>query len=187
MSVETIREIAAAVDVRVDLVARWRGGDLDRLLSRRHSMLAERVASLLACRPEWVVAAEVSFSFYGERGVIDQLAWHESTGHLLVIELKTEFVDINEMLGTLDRKTRLARSIAAEHGWQPRLVSVWLVVCDTRTNRRHAAQHRALLASRFHMDGRQLEAFLRRPTEATSGLAFLTDATPGNAGQLRRG
>src|ERR1035437_1446268 len=65
LSIDTIREIAGAVDLRVDLVARWRGGDLDRLLSRRHSMLAEHVASLLASYPEWIVCPEVSFAFYG--------------------------------------------------------------------------------------------------------------------------
>ena len=170
LSIETVRRIAKAVDVRVDVVARWRGGDLDRLLSRRHSMLAERFASLLVSNSGWVVEPEVSFAIYGERGVIDQLAWHQETAHLLVVELKTEFVDVNEALGTLDRKARLARSIAAERGRRPRLVSVWLIVSDTRTNRRHAAEHATLLGSRFRLDGRQLRAFLRGPTEATTGL-----------------
>lgn len=48
---------------------------------------------------------EVSFSIYGERGVIDLLAWHGPSRTLLVIELKTEVVDAAEMLGVLDRKT----------------------------------------------------------------------------------
>jgi len=170
LSIETVRRIAKAVDVRVDVVARWRGGDLDRLLSRRHSMLAERFASLLVSNSGWVVEPEVSFAIYGERGVIDQLAWHQETAHLLVVELKTEFVDVNEALGTLDRKARLARSIAAERGRRPRLISMWLIVSDTRTNRRHAAEHATLLGSRFRLDGRQLRAFLRGPTEATTGL-----------------
>jgi hypothetical protein len=174
------------MDVRVDCVARWRGGDLDRLLSRRHSMLAEQVAGLLQAQSGWVVLPEVSFAIYGERGVIDQLGWHEDTAQILVVELKTEFVDINEALGTLDRKVRLARTIAAERGWIPKLVSVWLVVSETRTNHRHAAEHSTLLGSRFKMDGRQLGAFLRNPSAATAGLAFMTNANPHNAGQSRR-
>jgi transcriptional regulator with XRE-family HTH domain len=32
LSIETIRRIAAVLDIRLELVARWRGGDLDRLL-----------------------------------------------------------------------------------------------------------------------------------------------------------
>jgi transcriptional regulator with XRE-family HTH domain len=187
LSIETVRRIAAAVDVRVEVTPRWRGGDLDRLLSRRHSLLAERVASLVRSHAGWVTVPEVSFAIYGERGVIDQLAWHESTAHLLVVELKTGFVDINEALGTLDRKARLARRIAAERGWQPTLVSVWLIVSDSRTNRRHAAEHAALLGSRFQLDGRQLRSFLREPCAATTGLAFMTDASPGNSGQSRHG
>jgi transcriptional regulator with XRE-family HTH domain len=186
LSIETVRRIAAAVDVRVEVTPRWRGGDLARLLSRRHSLLAERVASLVLSHAGWVAVPEVSFAIYGERGVIDQLAWHESTAHILVVELKTEFVDINEALGTLDRKARLARRIAAERGWQPALVSVWLIVSDSRTNRRHAAEHAALLSSRFQLDGRQLRPFLREPCAATTGLAFMTDANPDNSGRSRR-
>jgi hypothetical protein len=40
--------------------------------------------------------------------VIDILGWHAAARMILVIELKTEFVDINETMGTLDRKDRLA-------------------------------------------------------------------------------
>jgi transcriptional regulator with XRE-family HTH domain len=186
LSMDTVREIAAVLDVRVDVVPRWRGGDLDRLLSRRHSMLAEHVASLLLDHSGWAAVPEVSFSIYGERGIIDQLAWHEAAAHLLVVELKTEFVDINETLGTLDRKVRLARTIAAERGWNPSMVSVWLIVSDTRTNRRHAAEHATLLGSRFKLDGRQFGAFLRNPREATTGLAFMTNANPRSTEQTRR-
>lgn len=178
LSVETIRRIAASLEIRVEMLARWRGGDADRLLSRRHSLLAESTAALLATSAGWVVEPEVSFSIYGERGIIDQLAWHKATGHLLVIELKTAFVDVNEMLGTLDRKGRLAGSIAASRGRRARQVSVWLFVSDTRTNRRHATEHAALLRSRFHLDERQLRPFLRNPSEATTGLAFWTDSSP---------
>jgi len=186
LSIDTVRRIAAVLDVRIDCVARWRGGDLDRLLSRRHSMLAEHVAQLLLSQPGWVVLPEASFAVYGERGIIDQLAWHEVRAHLLVVELKTEFVGINEALGTLDRKARLARTIAAERGWHPNLVSVWLMVSDTRTNHRHATQHATLLGSRFKLDGRQLRAFLRDPSAATTGLAFMTDANPATRGRLVR-
>src|SRR5829696_6639489 len=33
MKLETIRSIASAIELRIDLAGRWRGGDLDRLLS----------------------------------------------------------------------------------------------------------------------------------------------------------
>lgn len=186
LSLGTIKRIAGAVDVRTELSAGWRGGDLDRLLSRRHSALAESFAAFVQSCPGWAVEPEASFSIYGERGIVDQLAWHEATAHVLVVELKTAFVDMNEMLGTLDKKRRLARTIAAERGWHPALVSMWLIVQDTRTNRRHAADHRVLLRTRLARDGRQLKAFMLRPTEATSGLAFWPNANPRSAGPSGR-
>jgi hypothetical protein len=91
-----------------------------RLLARRrrraaahaaHSHLAGGVAAMLKASG-WQVEPEVSFSVYGERGVIDQIALHASAAHMLVLELKTEIVDVNELLGTFDRKLRLARTIA---------------------------------------------------------------------------
>jgi len=157
-----------------------------RLLSRGHSILAESFAGFLGSKPGWVVEPEVSFAIYGERGVVDQLAWHAGEAHLLVVELKTAFVDVNEMLGTLDRKRRLAGTIAATRGWRPRLVSVWLIVVDTHTNRRHADDHRALLGARFPLDGRQLRPFLARPCAAASGLAFWPTANPRSTGLSRR-
>ena len=87
------------------------------MLNVRHSRLAESVAVLFAALPAWRIAPEVSFSVYGERGVIDILAFHAASGCLLVIELKTEIVDINQLVGTLDRKHRLALGIARERGW----------------------------------------------------------------------
>lgn len=178
LSLRRIRSIAASLDVRVELVGRWRGGEVDRLLCRRHSMLGEKFAAFLLAHNGWAVEPEVSFSVYGERGVIDQLAWHAGTTHVLVVELKTSLVDVNELLGTLDRKHRLARTIAAERGWPAAAVSVWLIVDDTKTNRRHAAEHRTLLRTRLPLDGRQLGSFLDRPTIATAGLAFWTNANP---------
>ena len=117
--------------------------------------------------------------------MIDQVAWHETTAHLLVLELKTALVDVNELLGTLDRKRRLARAVAAERGWRPAWVSVWLIMEDSRTNRRRAAAHRILLRSRLALDGRQLRSFLLKPSVATSGLAFWPDANPRSTGLSR--
>lgn len=176
LSLDTIRRIGAAIDVRIEVTAWWRGGDLDRLLNRRHSLLEESVASFIAEHPGWSVEPEVSFSIFGERGVVDLLAWHAATGQLLVIEIKTQLVDINELLGTLDRKRRLAREIVASRGWKPQSVSAWLVVADTCTNRRHSREHAMLIRSRFPLDGRQLRKILRQPAAAGSGIAFWADS-----------
>ena len=112
LSVDHLVVIANALDVRAELVLRWRGGELDRLLNSRHSALHEAVARYFADLPGWIIAPEVTFAVFGERGAIDILAWHPAMRALLVIELKTEIVDVNELIGTLDRKRRLAARIA---------------------------------------------------------------------------
>jgi transcriptional regulator with XRE-family HTH domain len=182
LSLKTMRKIAVALDVRLDLLAWWRGGDLDRLLNRRHSLLSESVARFVADAPGWVVEPEVSFSIFGERGVVDQLAWHAGTAHLLVIELKTQLVDVNELLGTLDKKRRLAPQLVVSRGWKPRQVDVWLIVAESCTNRRHAREHATLLRSILPLDGRHLGKILRHPSESGSGAAFWAHSSPGSTG-----
>ena len=49
--------------------------------NRRHSTFHELVARWFGdVLPAWVLAPEVSYSIYGERGVIDILAWHPGRG-----------------------------------------------------------------------------------------------------------
>jgi transcriptional regulator with XRE-family HTH domain len=176
-SIDDVRAVAAALEIRVDLVPRWRAGDLDRLLSRGHSALHESVARMFRdLLPAWVLAPEVSFAIYGERGVIDILAWHPGRRALLVIELKTDLADMNELIGTFDRKRRLARPIALDRGWDPVTVSAWLIVVGSRTNRRRVAAHGAMLRGALPDDGRVVRRWLHDPIRAVSGLSFWTDS-----------
>lgn len=176
-SIETLRMVARALEIRIDLVPRWRGGDLDRLLNRAHSAMHESVATAFAARwPAWTVVPEVMFSIYGERGSIDLLAWHPGRRALLVIELKTAIVDVNELLGTLDRKRRLAKRIALERGWAPTTVSAWLVISDDRTNRRRVASHVAMLGSALPDDRSSIHRWLRDPVGRIAALSFWTDS-----------
>jgi transcriptional regulator with XRE-family HTH domain len=167
MRFDDVRRVAAVLDIRIDVYARWRAGDLDRLLNAKHSELHELVARWFDDQlPDWVLAPEVSFSIYGERGVIDILAWHEPTRSLLVIELKTAIADVNELLGTLDRKKRLAAQVARERGWDPLSVSAWLIVSDTRTNRRRLDAHMAVIRNAFPQGTWAMRRWLRRPQGA---------------------
>ena len=172
LSLETIRKVARALDVRVDLVARWRAGDLDRLLNARHSKLHELVARMFRDElPGWVLRPETSFAIYAERGVIDILAWHAGRRALLVIELKTDIADVNELIGVVDRKRRLAPEVVAPFGWEPATVSVWVIVADGRTNRARIAVHNAMLRTAFPVDGRSMRAWLRDPAGAVAALS----------------
>jgi transcriptional regulator with XRE-family HTH domain len=174
-SIDSVRAIAHALEIRVSLVAQWRGGDLDRLINRRHSALHESVARMFRDElPAWILAPEVSFSVYGERGIIDILAWHPGRRALLVIELKTDVADMNELVGTFDRKRRLAREVAAKRGWDPVSVSAWLIVASSRTNRRRVETHRAMLDAALPDDGRTIRRWLQDPIRAVTGLSFWT-------------
>lgn len=173
LSLRTLRGVASALDVRIDLTARWRAGDLDRLLNARHSALHESVAAWFRdAMPAWELAPEVSFSIFGERGVIDIVAWHAGRRALLIIELKTDIADVNELVGTFDRKRRLARKVAEDLGWEPVSVSGWVIVAAGRTNRARVAAHGAMLRAAFPIDGRAIRAWLADPVGKVAALSM---------------
>ncbi len=185
-SIDSIRAVAAALDIRVDLVPRWRAGDLDRLLNARHSALHESVARRLrdTC-PAWTLAPEVSFAIYSDRGIIDILAWHPGRRALLVIELKTYLADINEVLGTLDRKRRVAPKIAAARGLAPLTFSCWLIIAGSRTNRRRVETHQAMLRAALPLDARTVQRWLLDPVGSVAALSFWTGVPGAAAGSSR--
>jgi transcriptional regulator with XRE-family HTH domain len=184
-SVDTIRAVAAALEIRVDLLTLWRGGDLDRLLNAGHSALHEAVARRFHNElPAWTLAPEVSFSIYGERGIIDILAWHPGRRALLVIELKTDITDVNELIGTFDRKRRLARQIGSSRGWDAVATSSWLIVTDSRTNRRRVDAHAAMLRGSLPQDATAIRRWLRDPVGTANGLSFWTGSR-GRTGSQR--
>jgi hypothetical protein len=121
----------------------------------------------------------VSFAIYGERGVIDCLAWNPERRALLVVELKTDIVDVNELIGTFDRKVRLAPRIAGDRGWNPETVSGWVIVLHGRTNRARLAAHKAVLRAAFPLDGRSVGSWLRRPVGRMSALSTWQESHPG--------
>lgn len=176
LRLDLIVRIIEALGGSVSLQVQWQGGDLNRLLNARHSALHESVATHFTALPDWVLAPEVSFAIRGEKGIIDILAWHAATRTLLVIELKTEIVDVNELMGTADRKRRLAAEIGRERGWNPLVVASWLIVADGKTNRRRVAAHGTTLHTVFPADGRSINSWLRDPKGSIACLSFWTDA-----------
>ncbi|MFM2106328.1 MAG: Helix-turn-helix domain, partial [Chloroflexota bacterium] len=181
-----LRSTARALDAAVAVRIRWRGEELDRLVNAAHAALHETFARHVGAFAGWVAVHEVSFSVYGERGVIDVLVWHATRRALIVVELKTSIVDVQELLGSLDRKVRLAARIAHERGWAVETIGAWIVVAETRTNRRRVAAHATLLRASYPADGRAMRRWLRRPGERGARTGGVPAGTTGPA-SLRRG
>jgi transcriptional regulator with XRE-family HTH domain len=175
VSIPSLMRVGAALDIRVDWALRWRGGELDRMLNAGHAAMHESAARLLA-RAGWQTAPEASFSIYGERGAIDILAFHPPTAALLVVELKTAIVDVQGLIGAVDRYRRLAPQIARERGWTPSAVSSWVLLRETGANHRRLATHATVLRQAYPQDGRAMRAWLRRPVGVVAALSFLPDS-----------
>jgi transcriptional regulator with XRE-family HTH domain len=167
--------IALELKADIDVVLRWNGTELDRLLNAGHSAMHELVVGTLTAAA-WDVVPERSFSIWGERGVIDLLAWHAETRTLLIVELKTEIVEVQRLIGTVDRYRRLAPHVVRDLGWEPLTVGVWVAVAESPTNRRRLGEHAAVIRAAFPSDGRTVTGWLRGPSGSLRALSFLSDA-----------
>jgi hypothetical protein len=177
LQLRTVTAVAAALEAQLSFDLRWRGGELPRTLNAGHAAMHEVVAMRLH-RWQWLFAPEVSFSIYGERGIIDILAFHPGRRALLVVELKTQVVDIQGLIGAVDRYRRLAPRIARTRGWQAATVSTWLALRGTDTNRRHVAAHGRVLGAAFPASGSDIRAWLKDPVGAINGLGFVSYTLP---------
>ena len=166
----------------------WQGEGLDRLLDADHAAIVEQVVRILH-DAGWLVATEVSFSIFGERGSIDVLAFHAATRVLLVVEVKSIVPDVQATLVTLDRKERLALRIARERNWDAVAVAKLLVVRDDRTARRRVDQHASTFGNAFPDRIARIRAWLRAPDprRPLSGLWFLSGESQAVAKQRVRG
>jgi hypothetical protein len=172
VSIRALRRHARAVggDLRVSL---WfRGAELDRLLDEGHAALLGAVSRRLEVLG-WEVRPEVSYAVFGERGSIDIVAWHAASATLLVVEIKTELVSVEETLRRHDAKVRLAARVVEERfGWRPRRVARLLVLPDDSTQRRHVRRHAAVLGAAYPLRGPALRRWLAAPAGSVAGLAF---------------
>jgi transcriptional regulator with XRE-family HTH domain len=175
---------AAGASLRVEVVVP--GHDLRRLLDADHARIQSAWAEMLG-RWGWDVNAEVTFNHFGERGSIDLLAWHEPSRVLVVVEVKTVIVDVQDLLAGLDRKARIALLTAQEGGRRAARTVPALVVAEGTTARRRVADH-APLFEFLELRGRGALGWLRDPTSAPppQGILCLTKLPTARSGDLRR-
>ena len=170
MTLEILERVAAPLGLTLDLVPRWQGEGLDRLLDEAHASLVDVLVQRYA-DAGWEVAVETSFAIDGERGSIDVLAFHPGAGVLAVNEVKSVVPDVQAMLHGLDRKARLAYRIGADRGWRAECVLRMLVVNDDRTARRRIERHAAVFDAAFHARGHAAAAWIRDPASCRAGLS----------------
>jgi HTH-type transcriptional regulator / antitoxin HipB len=174
LQLRMIRAVMRALEMEVVLDARWRGGELDRLVDEGHAAIAARVCEVLEAAG-WVVHPEVSFAVFGERGSIDVLAWNPHARILLVVEVKTTFNSAEETLRRHDTKVRLAPALARERfGWAAVAVGRLLVLPDASTARRRVARHASLLRTAYPLRGHDAVSWLRDASGSRGLLLFLS-------------
>jgi transcriptional regulator with XRE-family HTH domain len=141
LTLARLRAVSRAVEIWLQFEPRWRGADLPRLLDQRHAALVELVVAELR-RRGWEVRVEYSFNVRGERGSVDVLGWLPDLRVLLIIEVKTQIVDVQEMLSAFDRKRRVVpAAVSTELGWRPNLMGRMLVLPEETRVPEAVARH----------------------------------------------
>ncbi len=176
LTVRTLALVLAALGARVSVRVMSHGEDVDRLLDAGHAEIVERVSRILR-RRGWEVAPEVTFNVYGERGSIDILATHRQTGALLVVEVKSTVPDVQATLAGIDRKTRLAKSVARERGWPAHSISRWLVVPGDKTSRRRIERHADTFSAALPGRTVEMRRWCAAPDRAVAGILFVSPST----------
>lgn len=144
-SLPALEKHAAVFSLRLDDRLLGRAGALVRLGDEEHAAIVETIASWF--REAGVdTETEASFSEWGERGRIDLLAFDPSTGMLVIVEVKTQLVDLQDLFGSLNVKERLAATVAERRGWTVRRQLSLLAAADTSANREIVQTHPTLFA-----------------------------------------
>jgi transcriptional regulator with XRE-family HTH domain len=180
LTLARLRAVSRAVDIWLQFEPRWRGADLPRLLDERHATLVELVVADLR-RHGWEVRVEYSFNVRGERGSVDVLGWLPDPRVLLIIEVKTQIVDVQEMLSAFDRKRRVVpAAVSTEPGWRPNLMGRLLVLPEETRVREAVARHAEVFAATLPSRNVEIKRWFRKPETAIAGIWFLRNSNGGN-------
>lgn len=185
VTLRSIRTVANCVGVRLELQPRMTAAEVTRLLDAGHARLADSVVALLRAGG-WTVIVEYTFSHYGERGSVDIVAWRAATRALLIVEIKTRLLDVQELLSTLDRKCRLVpQLLAQERGWIPTVVGRVVVVEDAAAARRVVRSHAATFDVALPARAWRVRSWIADPQGALAGIWFQSSTPRGRRGRPR--
>ncbi len=182
LKLATLDRIATALDADLVVDLRYQGGRADRLIDRAHAAIVEVVLGLLRASG-WETVVEFSFNVFGERGSVDILAWHAATRTLLIVEVKSRFTDLQEMLLSLGRKLRLVPDVARRDlGWDALVVGRIVVAPGTTESRGTIERHRATFDTTLPARAVAIRSWIRAPEGAIAGVWLLSGETVRGSG-----
>ena len=144
-SVSALEQHAAVFALRVEVRVVGRAGSLIRLADEEHARIVEMVVAWFR-EHGFITEPEASFSEWGERGRIDLLASDPASGTLVIVEVKTQLLDLQDLFGSLNVKERLAATIAERRGWKVTRCVTVLAVAHSAANRTVVREHPSLFA-----------------------------------------
>ena len=173
LTIGTVESVAGALEADLSVALRWRGASLARLLDRRHASMQNVVVSDLRAAG-WEVLVEESFNHFGDRGSVDILAWHAGRRGLLIVEIKTEIVDLQDLLRALDIKERVVPGIVRRsRGWQADRIATIVVLPATNVHRGAVAAHAAMLDAALPARTKEVRGWVASPSGDLRGIWFL--------------
>jgi transcriptional regulator with XRE-family HTH domain len=175
-----VRRVASVLGISLPFDPHWRGPDLAKLLDERHAALVRAIVERLTALG-WYALVEHSFNEWGERGSIDIFAWHAGSRAVLVVEVKTRIVDLQDLLSTEDRKRRLAPILGRKLGWQPLIVGSVVVLPEDTWARNAVRRHGSIFDAKFQMRTAEIRRWLKSPCGDMAGIWFLVNDAPGDA------
>jgi hypothetical protein len=184
LTLRIIRAIFTALEARVQLMPRWRGAELARLLDEDHAVIVAEVAQSLE-RFGWEVEVEVTYAEFGERGSIDILAVKPGARAAVVVEVKTDIASSEAVGRKIDEKARLVpKIVSVRYGWAPASIGRLLVMPESMRLRRLVDRH-PVIGRMFPAKAVSVRRWLRAPAGAIAALWFLSNTTPRTAREGR--
>lgn len=181
-SIATVATILVALSIRPELHLRTPFVDRRPQGDAVHHRCLTYVARRLE-RLGWIVSEEVEVEDGRMHGWIDTLAFDQSSGSVLVAEVKTELHDLGEIERTMGWYERLAWRASARLGWRPRSVVGVLFVLATDAVEARIAENRDAIRRTYVVRGIEIQAWLDQEPRSPLGGRGLALIDPRRGGR----